>query len=444
MGGNEIQGTVFSDTDNDGALDEGESGIQNAMVITQPGNVITSSSNSGAYRTWVSAGDFTVEPIPQLYQSFTGSPRSVSFADVGLIDTGNDLGLLLEPNVQDLRATGFSTPPRPGFQNLLWLSHRNVGTVPTNAVLRLTFDAQQTFVAAEPPPTSVSGNLIEWDLATEVGELPRTFSIHLFTPADVPLGTELSYTVEADPVATDETPEDNSITIIEPVIGSFDPNDKHVEPGSLTPAEVLERKKLDYTIRFQNTGTYLAENALITDFLSEDLDPMTFEFVGSSHPCEWYISNGQLQFQFEGIMLPDSISNEPESHGFVRFQIAARPDLQLGETVSNSASIHFDFNTPVVTDPAVFSVEEVTAVQEPRTDRLALYPNPVEQTLWISGTHQGNVRAVEVMDLSGRVVLRSTAYAAGAAIDVSTLPSGMYHVRATAVEGLLSGRFVKR
>jgi uncharacterized repeat protein (TIGR01451 family) len=445
LGGNEIQGTVYNDLDNNGSMDLGEAGLPNANVVVQPGNVITSAANVGAYSAWVSAGNFTIEALPYLYQTPTGTPQTADFLDVGGQDLGNNVGLYLTPDIQDIRSSMSNTLARPGFDNNVWFGWQNVGTTDVTGTVRFTFDAQQSFVSAVPAPSSVNGNVIEWPLSVLMGSPGGSAYVVLHTDVSVTLGTELVMELVADPVATDETPEDNTVIITTPVVGSFDPNDITVDPGTMTLPELAEGKKLEYTIRFQNTGTYLAEDVLVTDMLPEGLVPTTFEFIGSSHPCQWYISNGQLQFMFDQIMLPDSNANETGSHGYVKFRIAPQADLQPGESIENIASIIFDFNSPIVTAPAVFTLHDPTTVPELHQELLGLYPNPVDDVLWLraDATLRGQVR-MEVLDLSGREVLEQLLATSSGPVDVSTLPSGLYQVRSHTAGRLLTGRFVKR
>ncbi|MDQ3101651.1 MAG: adhesin, partial [Bacteroidota bacterium] len=206
----------------------------------------------------------------------------------------------------------------------------------------------------------VIGNTVTWDVPElQLGQIYTRY-VYLGTPIGAPLGTELNHTASISTTLADAVPANNITTLVDSVVGSFDPNDKRVNPGTLTPQEIADGKPVDYTIRFQNTGTYLAETVRIEDQLSEDLSLSSFEFLGSSHPCTWSIDNGMLEFYFEQIMLPDSNANEPESHGFVMFKITPNSDLQLGDVVENSASIYFDFNEPVITEPAVFTIETST------------------------------------------------------------------------------------
>ena len=63
-----------------------------------------------------------------------------------------------------------------------------------------------------------------------------------------------------------------------------------------------------------------------------------------------YSYNDVLYFNFENIYLPDSTSNEPESHGYVRFKIRTLNDPSIGEEIENTSYIYFDNNPPIKTN----------------------------------------------------------------------------------------------
>ncbi|MBK9515002.1 MAG: SprB repeat-containing protein [Flavobacteriales bacterium] len=120
---------------------------------------------------------------------------------------------------------------------------------------------------------------------------------------------------------------------------------------------------IDYTIRFQNTGTDTAFLVVITDTLPQHLDPSTIRMGAGSHGFSWSLSGqGTLRWVFPNILLPDSNVNEPRSHGFVSFRIRPYEPLLPGTTIENTANIHFDFNPPVVTEPSVLVAEFSTRV----------------------------------------------------------------------------------
>lgn len=108
---------------------------------------------------------------------------------------------------------------------------------------------------------------------------------------------------------------------------------------------------LDYLIRFQNTGNFPATDVVLVDSLHQALDPTSILVTGHSHDYVLEVdTNDVAYFIFEDIMLPDSTSNEPESHGFVRFRIAFDQELIPGDSISNTAGIYFDLNSPIITN----------------------------------------------------------------------------------------------
>ena len=276
----------------------------------------------------------------------------------------------------------------------------------------------------------------------QLGQIYRRL-LYVETPVSVPIGTELIHSAFVTTSILDGEPANNMVSVTDTVVGSYDPNDKQVYPSLLTPQEIIDGKTVEYMIRFQNTGTYLAETVRIEDQLSEDLNLSTFEFLGSSHPCTWSIENGMLQFYFEEIMLPDSNANEPESHGFVLFKITPNSDLQLGDIVENSAAIYFDFNEPVITDPAVFTVETSTGISDRANEEIELWPNPSTGILQVqfTGSPTGDLM---VLDLLGRRVHQQRISIGTTSMDLSDLASGNYVVRIDSPERSYRSRFVKR
>ena len=287
--------------------------------------------------------------------------------------------------------------------------------------------------------------MIHWNFSQlQVGET-RTIHFTVYTDPSVPAGTPLEHSASLPPIAIDMTSWNNTVNVNTEVESSFDPNDKLVESGVIEPDGVLGGDELVYTIRFQNTGTYLADRVIITDTLSEDLEWNTMRFISSSHPCTWVLSgDGLLRFTFEPIMLPDSTADEPNSHGFVRF--AMKPvDLLPGESVGNIANIYFDFNEPVITNEAVFSMELSTAISSFRDVTPSgpeVWPNPASDHLTLTGTSTGE--RIEVLDVTGRSVERLSALAERTSWDVSRLLPGSYTVRLVGEGHVRTCSFVKR
>ncbi len=144
------------------------------------------------------------------------------------------------------------------------------------------------------------------------------------------------------------------------VTGPYDPNDKTAIPeGFGTDHFIHQNVELNYRIRFQNIGTDTAFQVVVRDTLSEHLDIASFQQGASSHPYQLEIvGNNILKFTFSNINLVDSTTNEPDSHGFVSFNICQMNNLPIGTMIYNSAAIYFDYEAPIITNQTYHEVGE--------------------------------------------------------------------------------------
>lgn len=427
-----VSGRVYRDLDGDGMEDAGEPPLPGTVISIDPG-FMTSTDTDGRYARAVANGTYTITAThPSPY--FTGTLPTSHSADIatsGDIDSLNTFGAQFVPDVQDLIADVVVTPaPRPGFTNTVWVSCTNYGTMVVDASLSFTYEAAQSFVSSSVVPDQVAGQTLTWSLpALQVGEV-RTISVQLTTAVGTPLGIDLIHIAQADPVSSDETPANNLVQLPVRVVNAWDPNDKQVWPEILSPDDVAEGKRVEYLVRFQNTGNFPADRVLVKDSLSAALEWSTFQFLGASHTCTWYMENGTLFFVFDDIQLPDSVSNEPESHGFVRFSIVPSADLVVGDEVPNSAAIYFDFNEPVITNDAVFSVQVPQGIGSASHTTFGVHPNPVVDVLRLS-VPDGLAVEYVIRDALGRSVLRGNGQGPQLMVPVQGLVCGVYTVTIT-------------
>ncbi|MGB3081244.1 MAG: SBBP repeat-containing protein [Saprospiraceae bacterium] len=155
------------------------------------------------------------------------------------------------------------------------------------------------------------------------------------------------------------------------ITGSFDPNDKTGFPKGVDSLHFINPNgKLDYVIRFQNTGNDTAFTIVIRDTLDTDLDLLSVRPGVSSHPYSFRMyGKGILEWTFNHIALADSIVDEEGSHGFVTFGVNQIKDLADGTEILNTAAIYFDFNDPVVTNGTSHMVSRQIKTQEVRQYR---------------------------------------------------------------------------
>lgn len=421
-------GSVYVDQNANGAHDVGEPGYPFSTINAQPENITYGVPPSGDFNLPLPLDQYTLTASSNnpYVLAFVPASHNAPFVNASDVDAGNDFAVVLQTDVQDLRIDLNGPWGRPGFESGGGITYDNIGSIPVDGSITFQLDAQQSWVESTPPPTSVNGNTIIWDFTgLQIGGSGSIW-FTVYTDPGVPLGTQLQHTATADPLASDETPGDNTATSNTVVDGSWDPNDKRVEPATLTPTEVAAGEEVIYTIRFQNTGTYQADRVIIIDELSSELQWSTMRFINSSHPCTWVLSNeGLLRFTFEPIFLPDSTSDEANSHGYVRFAMKPMNSLMLGESVINTASIYFDFNEPVITNEALFNVESSTAVQPTGVDGLRIWPNPADDILFLDGASG----AIEVRDMTGRAVLRARASGGRSLLKIAQLPGGSYVLR---------------
>ncbi len=195
----------------------------------------------------------------------------------------------------------------------------------------------------------------------------------------------------------------------QPIVGAYDPNDKLVSPQGFTDQHFVDPgTRMEYTIRFQNTGTFQAFNVRVEDTLSSSWDMTSFEMQSASHDYNLEFrpdgsGNTIAIWSFPDINLPDSTSNEPESHGYIKFKISPLADLPIGTPVENFADIFFDFNDPIRTNTTLTTFEEYvfpsplvpldpcTLVSEAEVgDNLSLCPGEAQLNAQLPETGKGS------------------------------------------------------
>lgn len=231
-------------------------------------------------------------------------------------------------------------------------------------------------------------------------------------------------------------------------VGSYDPNDKMGYPLGFNGGNIQSGTRLDYEIRFQNTGTDTAFTVVISDTISEVLDLATFKAEAASHPYTVSLDTHRvLTFTFENILLPDSSVNLAGSQGVVSFSIDHDPSLLPGDVIDNEAAIYFDFNEPIITnvsrhriakDGLPVGVRSLTAREIP----VSVYPNPSNGRININLPQQevDPQDVLVVADVMGRPMEATTYARAADGWELSRLPAGYYLLLINDRAGRTKGR----
>ena len=169
--------------------------------------------------------------------------------------------------------------------------------------------------------------------------------------------------------------------------------------------------------------------------------PGTIEMLSASHSYELEVrEGGALAWIFDKINLPDSNSNEPESHGYINFRVKLERTLEVGDEVANQAFIYFDFNPPILTNFAYTTVGTIdttdtsTSVAPTHgfgTNNLKVFPNPNSGEFQVQLELEQSGRVdLHLVDLQGRTAWsKQVALAEGSnriPVRYTNLPAGIY------------------
>lgn len=440
-----VGGMVFMDNNEDCARQGNEPGASGVVMEILPGPVYTITSG-GQYGVNLPLGAYTVQQqsvvledhclaAPAPFTLALGSPfQTVNVADTAIVPM--DASVFL--------ACGAA---RPGFQLAFAARMANNTLASTGtSTLSVTFDPVLTFVSAS-PPCSLNGNTLTWGISAFSSFQERTVHVEFQVPPDIGLlGTDLNFSANFSTGNSDAMPANNTAALTTAVTGSYDPNAKTARTSSAWSSDLYYidvDEWVDYTIRFQNTGTDTAFNVVITDTIGPELDLGTFEAGALSHPHSLSIRDGNvLRWAFYNIQLPDSNANEPGSHGFVSFRIKPRSPLTAGTVIENTANIFFDFNPPVITEPSVLVAEFSTGAQEEEQGHILVLPNPVSDHITVSA--EGMIEAIRIIAADGREALARSVRTSSANVDVLQLRAGAYLLIVTFTDGTEAReRFIK-
>jgi len=197
------------------------------------------------------------------------------------------------------------------------------------------------------------------------------------------------------------------------VTGSFDPNDKQNSPTGIGENHLISPgSQIEYVVRFQNTGSDTAFTVIIIDTLSSNFDISTLEFVSASHQYEVSITgveNKIINYRFDDILLPDSSTDEINSHGYIKYKIYLSSSIPIGTRINNSADIFFDFNFPVRTNESFVTIGDTTSLSVLELSKfsnsnIVIYPNPFTSSISIETKNGIPIDKIEVFSIEGKLV----------------------------------------
>jgi hypothetical protein len=369
----QIRGEVFFDEDEDGYRDSTEGGFGLISVQTDPLNAFPYTYSSGTYVFNLDTGVselFTVQPVLPQYWTITSDSLfyTVLVDSEFIIADSLDFGLHPDTVINVLNSELVGEFSSCNSNITYCISLKNIGTTTPSGVLHLKLDNSLTYLDCVFPPDSISGQNLYWSYDSLFYFSFKSICLSVQTPDFNSMGDTLCSVLKISVLDSLGNLEyETSDTLNQILVCAYDPNDKISDPSGVDSLGYipLGTEYLEYTIRFQNTGTDTAHNVVIKDFLDTNLDWQSLVPLASSHAFQLYVNQfGEMTFTFLDIMLPDSNINEPFSHGFIKYGINIDSNVVSGSSILNTAFIYFDENPAVITNTKINTIFDCISVLE--------------------------------------------------------------------------------
>ena len=436
--GSEICGIAYYDENGNCTQDVDEPGLSNIKLIVQPGNRMVMTNELGAYSVLVEPGSYTIseDASGTNWMPTCTLEKSVVVEGIGNSYCGNNFSNDASCTLPDLKVELSTTAHRVGFENLIALTYKNEGgAVATNVALTVMFGDDVIPLETSIPWDLAAGTDRRWNLGdVGIGEsltiyIKDSISTNAVIGENIELGATI-YGNEEDCLGGDNVFQSSQLAV-----GAIDPNDIQVSPEGF----VDTGEELIYKIRFQNVGNTTVSTVRIEDQLPEGLDLNTFQQGVSSHPYSLEIRDRQLIWTFVNINMPDSLTNEVESHGFIIFKIKVNSEIENGTRLENSAAIFFDNIAPVITNVVLNTVGAPTGTIN-KEGSLLIMPNPMKGTSVIEiipfGNDQIDIQSFTLVDMLGRKLYEQSSVGSNRVqLKKGILLPGCYLIRVLGVDG---------
>ena len=446
-------GYVFCDANNNGIFDAGETPLVYAPVQLYAGtttnSVVTVYTNGTGFFQYCgnfsNSANFVFANISSQWLVYNGyNSTTASTTVLGSINGQTNFASIAincggpTSTCADLWTS--VTPWIGYYQNSVAYIKLNWGSYGPSAVgnytLSMTFPTGVSPILAsiQNPNYTITGNTITWNLSSSSTNFTNYDVIQFNVPGGLINGAQHYFTSSIAPTGSisDCGTYNNAGNLLQILGNSYDPNDKNActdyqnDNFPLGYLDAFVDDALTYTIRFQNTGTAPAQNIYIIDTLDAALDWNSFTLIEASHNMQVVnLGNGIYRFEFPQIWLPDSTTNEAQSHGHLTYRITELPNNPINSTIENTAYIYFDWNSPIITNTTYNINMWIDGINE-LENQLVIYPNPATDEIRVSLEQPTSVR---VSDINGKILLEQVLQP-GEALKLGNLNAGIYMIDA--------------
>lgn len=361
----QIKGNLYIDLNLNGELDDTDIAMSEIGVVSDPVSDFTYTYPEGDYFMNFSdeLGTYIIQPQELEHWSIFSDSLSyhITVDSVYLAMDSLNFGFTPDTAINDIEPLLVDAYPRCNDTINYWINIENKGTTIPSGLIHLQLDDSVAYITSAIEPDSVNGQHVYWHYDSLLYFSDYLLNLNVRMPSFLSMDDTLISSVEINVIDTMGLEALVTIdSLIHPLVCGYDPNDKIVSPRGRDSLGYISKTtaSLEYTIRFQNTGTDTAFTILIKDFLDPNLDWNSLDPMASSHPMTVNVNHtGEITFSFIDIMLPDSNVNFLGSQGFVTYQINLVEGLPAGTQIKNKARIYFDANPPVITNTTINTLE---------------------------------------------------------------------------------------
>ena len=347
-----IYATVFYDLDQDGGKGVAEPLFPMARIHIDPLDIDVFNYHDRPLTYFTDFGNYRVSAAPIRGEDWK-STSTVDTVDVTLTEAipGDSLQFGFYPDTIIDRVECLQTSSRINcnLHASLYTTILNTGTTLTNGILWISVDDNAQDIIFRDADYQ-AGNLTGYTVENLFPGHRREYTVRFTTPGPeiFPLGDSLHFTAWFENTTGDTM----AVAQYDPVVlCSYDPNDKITNPSREYGRTRLD-EDLYYTIRFENTGNLEATDIVIVDTLDANIDPESIVIIASSHlnRLTTSVQDNALTFYFKNIYLPYFEFEPGDTQGFVSFSAKPKRPVVNHTVISNTASIYFDLNPPIVTN----------------------------------------------------------------------------------------------
>ena len=435
---------AFLDSNINGTQDSGEQNFplgQFTYEVNNNGNIHNIISPSGVYNIYdgnlTNSYDLSYTIDSNYASLYNISTPTYSNVNAGEGMTVYNFPITIVQSYVDLAVNIVPvSAPRPGFSYQNKIVYTNNGNQTMSGTVTFTNDALVTITGNTQSGTTPTANGFTYNFTNLLPFETRTMTVTMQVPTlpTVAIGNLLTNTASIAPLTDDVVAENNSSSVSQIILGSYDPNDKMESHGEkILVSSFTSNDYLYYTIRFENSGTASAVNVRVNDVLDSKLDETSIRMISASHSYVLDRLDNNLNWKFDNIQLPVSVANTNTGKGYVTFKVKPRAGYAAGDIIPNTSSIYFDFNPAIVTN--TFNTEFVLqlGLNEFENGDFVFYPNPASDIVTISLKNNGSIANIVVYDLLGKMILsqKPVTSESSQTINLLAISKGVYLLEVT-------------